>query len=55
MFADVGLARLGADDVHRVPGFLQPQAGVLELEVFVDLLDEDRDLVPYRIRLPAET
>jgi hypothetical protein len=24
--------------------FLQPQARVLELEVFVNLLDEDRDL-----------
>ena len=43
MLADVSLAGLGADDVDGVAGLLQAQAGVLEFEVFVNFLDEDRD------------
>src|SRR5689334_7426731 len=43
LLADVRLAGLGADDVDGVPGLLEAQARVLELEVFVNLLDEDCD------------
>ena len=43
MFADVGFAGFGADDFDDMAGFFEAEAGILEFQVFVDFLDEDRD------------
>jgi hypothetical protein len=43
MLARISFAGLGADDIHRVPGLLKAEAGVLQFEVFVNFLNQDRD------------